>query len=300
MRAKGGEGEGRKKGVTNHAASNNATPLVQALERSLEVLTADVLVVDIDALGREALERIERLLLLVVEAAVEAEVLEDEVELLVGADGTNDLEALALGDLADDLADGAGSRADKDGLALLGAADLVVRRPGGQTGHAEGTEEETEVLEVVRVLNLVLDSLADLLLGEGGILGDGQVGDDEVALLVVGVGGLEDLGDGVVGDGLVEVVGGSVGLGVGLPHAATLVGVERGIEDGEDEAALGGIGGGVEALVLDDEMLTRDGVVRGDLLEDEGLVGGAGHFDLVLGMICLGVCCRGGIKCKLW
>lgn len=272
------EGKGRGREKTYHAASNNATELVEALQRSLEVLTTDVLIVDINTVRRKALEGIERLLLLVVEAAIEAELVEDKVELVVAADGADDLESLTLGDLTDDLTNSASGRADEDGLALLGPTDLVVRRPGGQTGHAEGTEEETEVLEVVRVLDLVLHGLADLLLGQGGILGDGQVGNHEVALLVVGVVGLEHLGDGGVGDGVIEVIRGSVGLGAGVAHAAALVRVEGGVEDGKNQTARGSGGVGVEALVLDDEMLTRDGVVRGDLLEDEGLVGVTGHF----------------------
>lgn len=255
------------------------------------MLTTDVLVVDIDTLGRQPLEGIERLLLLVVEAAIEAELFDDEVQLLVAADGANDLETLALGDLADDLADGTGSTADEDGLALLGLADLLVRRPSGQAGHAKGTEEEAEVLEVVLVVDLGLHKLADnathdltdLLLGEGGILGDGQVGNHQVAGLVVGVVGLENLGDGVVGDGPVEGVSGSVGLDAGVTHAAALVGVEGGVEDGDGHTTRGRSGVGVEATVLDDEVLTRDGVARGNLLEDKSLVLDLGHFG---GLLC--------------
>ena len=85
----------------DHAAGDDAAEVVHAGDGGFELLAADVLVVDVDALGREALEGVERLLLLVVEAGVEAELLGDEVELLVLADGADDGQALVLGELAD-------------------------------------------------------------------------------------------------------------------------------------------------------------------------------------------------------
>lgn len=284
------QGETKKK-KTHHAASDNATKRVEALEGSVKVLTTDVLVVNVNTLRSQPLEGIERLLLLVVEAAIEAELVDDEVKLLVGADGADNLQALALGDLANDLADSTGSTADEDGLAGLGLANLLVRRPSGQTGHAEGTEEEAEVLKAVLVVDLGLDNLADLGLGEGGILGNGQMGNNEVTGLVVGVVGLEDLGDGVVGDGATELVSGSVGLDAGVTHAAALVGVEGGPEDGDGHTARGRSGIGVEATVLDDDVLAGDGVSLGDLLEDESLVVGGSHFDVW----CVDFC-RGGFE----
>lgn len=255
--------------VADHAAGGDAAALVDVVEGGLEVLAADVLKVDVDALGGDALEAVGGLLLLVVEAAVEAELLGDEVELLVAADGADDAEALVLGDLADDLADGAGGRADEDGLALLGLTDLVETGPGGQTGHAQGSEEQVQG-QVVRVVDLLHG--ADGGLGDDVVLGNGREGDDKVASLEVGAVRLEHAGGDVVDHGAVHLKGGHVALDPGVAHAAAQVRVERGRQDLDGDTTIGGSGLGVEAAVLDHQVLAGDRVVDRGLLEDESLV----------------------------
>ena len=269
-------GEIRTKKNTYHSTNNHAAVLLHGIQRGLKVLASDVLEVDVDALGREALERIGRLLRLVVEAAVEAELLGDEVELVVGADGADDAEPLVLGDLADDLADGAGGAADEDGLAALGLADLVQGGVGGQAGHAEGAEEEAR-LEAVGVVELLgRGDLVDAL--DGGVqvdldvLLEGAEGLDQVADGVVGRVRLEHARDGVVDEGLAQLKGGRVRLGVGLAHAAPQVRVIRRVQHLGRDAALGRGCVCVEADVLNGQVLARDGEALGHLLEDQGLV----------------------------
>jgi hypothetical protein len=255
----------------DHAASDDAAEVVHAGDGGLELLATDVLVVDVDTVGRKALEGVERLLLLVVEAAVEVELFGDEVELLVIADGADDGQALVLGELADELADGTGSGGDEDGLALLGNADVVEGGVSGQTGHAERAEEELGV-EIVGVLDNV-GRVGDLL-GESGVLscGSGEEGDDLVAGLELLVVALEDSGDAAVADGAVQLEGGSVGLDVARAHAATLVGVEGNIVDLDGDAAGGRSLLGVESVVLDANVLAGDDLLAGVSEVCEGLV----------------------------
>ena len=257
--------------VGDETADGDTSVGVHAVERSLEVLGTDVLEVDVDTVGRQTLEGIGGGLLLVVEAGVETELLGDEVELLVGADGADDAEAFALGDLADDLADGTGGGAEEEGLALLGLANLVESRPASETRHTEGTEEVSEV-EVMRVLDL--PDHPRLGVCDNGVLSDGNETNHKVTLLVLlRLIGLDDLTDTCVHDNVAGVEGGGVGLGVGIAHLAAEVRVERGILDLEDEAA--GRESGVfdvERTVLDDEVLAGDGEAGGELLVDERLV----------------------------
>ena len=257
--------------LRDHTANNHTAEVVHGVESSLEVLAADVLVVDVDTLGGEAGESFGRLLLLVVETTIKAKLLEDVVELLVRANGTDDPETLVLGELADELADGTAGSGDEDGLTLLGLANGIQRRVGSQTGHAQRTKEHTDILNAQRVLELA--NALQVLLVERNVLLDGDVANDEVALLErVGV-GADDLGNAGALNGLVQFKGRSIRLGLGGAHAATHVGVEAGVEGLENDAIAGSGNVGVIGGVLNGEVLTRNGVPLGDFLEDERFVG---------------------------
>lgn len=224
-------------------------------QRSIKLLAADVLKVDINTIRSEPRQGIKGALLLVVEATVEAELLGDEIQLGVGPDGANDLQAQLLGDLADDLAHGARGRAHEDGLALLRPADLLQARVGRQARHAEGAQEHAEV-EVRRVLELLHAVHARGARRDDPVLGDGEEGLDELALGVVRVPGLEDPRDGGVHDGLADLERRRVRLHLGVAHAAPEIRVVRGVQVLDQEAALGGCGARyVEGLVLHYEVL---------------------------------------------
>lgn len=257
--------------LRDHTAHDDTTEIVHRVQRSLKVLTTNILVVDIQTLGGQTGQRISRLLGLVVETTVEAKLLGDEVELLVRSDGSNDLQTLVLGELADQLADSATGSGDEDGLALLGLTDLVEGGVGSQTGHAEGADEDADVLDAEGVLEGA--DAGQLVSGDGDVLLDGEEADDQVALLVGGSVGAEDLADDAAVDGSVEGEGGGVGLDVGGAHAAAHVGIEAGIEGLHEDATLRGRGGGVVRGLLEDDVLAGDEVAGGDLLEDEALVG---------------------------
>lgn len=246
--------------TTHHSADGNTAASIHVGKGGVKVVTADVLEVNIDALGCQARQSVEGALLLIVETSIEAELLNDKVELGVGADGADDAQALVLGELADNLADGASGRADKDGLTGLGAADLLQARVRRQARHAQRAQEHTQV-KIRRVLDLFDAS------GRGvrdhTVLGDGQERLDEVALLEVRVGGLQDPRERPVQHGPVQLEGWRVRLHGRVPHPAPQVRVVGGVEDLEDQAALRRVLVDVEGPVLDSEVLPGLGHSRG-------------------------------------
>jgi hypothetical protein len=260
--------------LRDHAAADDATPVVHGVDGGLEVLTTNILIVDVNAVGSESGEGIGRLLVLVVEGGVETEVVDDVVLLLVVADGANDLEALVLGNLTNELADSTRGGADEDGLALLGLTNGVKARVGGEARHAESTDEELGI-EIVGVVELA--GGVGLVLGDDAVLGSILHHDDSVTGLELVVVGLEDGRDGHVGDGLAEGKGGRVRLDAGITHAAALVGVEADVVVLGGDAALGRGLVDVELGRLDGQVLAGDGVSLGHLFEDQSLV--LNHFE---------------------
>src|SRR5690606_30344374 len=109
-------------------------------------------------------------------------------------------EALMECNLADELAYSSRGSGNKDNFTLLRLADFIERGVGGEAGHAEDTKEVVlwKVVGVVEWTDLGKSFLAgnDLILG-----GVGHARDDIAFLEARGI-GLDDLGDGVVGDWL--------------------------------------------------------------------------------------------------
>lgn len=239
------------------------------------MLASDVLVVNVDTVGGQAGQRGVGALLLVVEDVVEAELLA-VLDLVVGANAADDGQALALGQLADDLADGAGGAADEDGLALLGLANLKERRVGGQARHAEDAQVVGQ-LELARLLHLE-DALLLRLLGRQHhvLLVGAQRVLEHVALGEPLALGLQHAQQRRVLERLPYRHGRKVRLDLGLSEAPALVGVERGVENLCDHATLGGHQ--LERPVLDHEVLAGLGEALGSLLEDDGLVASGCHF----------------------
>jgi hypothetical protein len=200
-----------KKGaeLAYQTADRDTATNVDVGKSSLEVLTTDVLEVNIDTVGGETRKSILRALLLVVEASIETKLLGDEVKLSIVANGTNNSQTLTLGNLANDLTNSTSSRANEDSLALLGLTNLVKTRPGGETRHTQRTEEKTKV-KVMRVLDLSQVNLGNGVLLNTDIFGDGEVAGNEVALGKVRSVALDDLAKSAVDDGVVDLKGGSV------------------------------------------------------------------------------------------
>lgn len=232
------------------------------------MITSNILEVNIDTVGSKSRQRILWLLLLVVKSVVKAKLL-DQFQLLIRADRANDTETLALGDLADDLSYGASSRTDEDGLTLLGLSNFMQTRPSSQTRHSKRAKEQGKV-EVVRVVDLAGWAKSTLL--DADILGDGDIGNDEIAFGKVGVVALEDLGNGAVDNGILYLEGRAVRLDLGVAHLSAQIRVEGGIDVFEDQSTLGCLLIEINGTILNCEVLSCYRETSGDLFKDEGFV----------------------------
>ena len=127
--------------------------------------------------------------LLVVDAGVEAELV-DHVVALVGAAGDADgAAATRLGQLADRAADRAAGRAHDDGLARLGLDDLHQPVPGRDAGHADRAQVRRER----HARGVDLAQHAGLRRVDHRVLLPAAHADDLVAGLVAGVSRLDHL-----------------------------------------------------------------------------------------------------------
>lgn len=160
---------------TYHAADDNLSEPLDVLNTGLKVVAANVFVDTVQALRCQPLQGIAAALGSVVEAGIGAELLDDVLGLLVGADTANDAHTLLLGELHNNLANSAGRSVDPDGLALLRldkavegvlelrtlatgqsfqAASLSKTYPSSLAGETKRTNPVLEG-QVVLVLNLV-------------------------------------------------------------------------------------------------------------------------------------------------
>ena len=127
--------------MADHAAQRDAAVHVHVGDGGFEVGAADIVVVEIDALGAVMSEGgWEVIDGPVVESGVEAGLAGEPGDLCLAAGAADDAAAFDLGDLADDGADGAGGGGDKDGLPGFGAADVEEADIGGHARHTEGAD----------------------------------------------------------------------------------------------------------------------------------------------------------------
>jgi hypothetical protein len=147
--------------VSNHSAHDKAAVVLRGSYGSLKGLTSDVIKVNVDSIGSKLLQSLVVGDFLVVEGFVELELLLDEVDFLIAANGTDHCKTLMLRQLTDNLTDGTRSGRDEYGFSLLGLADRVETRAvavliklhrigdlmgrgedvlSSQTGHTERTD----------------------------------------------------------------------------------------------------------------------------------------------------------------
>ena len=126
--------------LADRAADDDARLAVDARQHGVEDLAADVVEVDVDAFRAVRLQAVLDRAGLVVDAGVEAELLDDPLALRRAAGDADDAAALDLRELADGLADRAGRARDDDRLAGLRLADVEQAEVAGHAGHAEHVE----------------------------------------------------------------------------------------------------------------------------------------------------------------
>ena len=101
---------------------------------------ADILEQAIDAIRCCSLHIFEQVAALVVDAGIEAELVDHIAAFLFATRETNDTAAFELGELTHHAADRATRRCHSNGLACGGLNDLVQPVPGRHAGHADHTE----------------------------------------------------------------------------------------------------------------------------------------------------------------
>ncbi len=124
--------------VVDGAADHHPRPPRQPPQRGLEHRPADVVEVDVDAVGARRADRLGQVVaVLVVDGGVEAEHLGQVAALVRTARTAHRATAVDLGQLADHAADRARRRRHQHGVARLGGADVEQAEVGGQPGQAE-------------------------------------------------------------------------------------------------------------------------------------------------------------------
>ena len=105
------------------------------------MLAANIVEIDVDALGRSGLHGGQQIAAgAIVDDMIDAEALQP-CALVVTAGAGDHGAALQLGNLRDDAANGTGGTGDKHHVTGLGLADLRQAGPGGEAGHAEHAQE---------------------------------------------------------------------------------------------------------------------------------------------------------------
>ena len=124
--------------MRNLAADRHAGPRVEHRDHGIGDRAADVVEVDVDALGAQLAQLFDVVLGgAIVERAVEAQLVDDIASFFVVSRNAHGAATFDLGDLADDRADGPGRARDEDGLARLGRADVEQAEIGREARHAQ-------------------------------------------------------------------------------------------------------------------------------------------------------------------
>ena len=213
-------------------ADGHARIGVEVQQYGVEDVAADVVEVDVDALGSGLGERRPDGARLVVDAGVEAEIGDDVAALLGPAGDADGAAALDARDLADGAADGAGRRRDDDRLAVPDAGDVDEADHGGGARLADEAEAEGERLQVGR-------QLAQALAVEDDVLAPAELALHGVARLEIGMAAL-DHDAGAAADHDVADLQGIGVLAVAAAHLPAHVGIDRQVVRAHQHLAVGG------------------------------------------------------------
>ncbi len=113
---------------------------VEKEQRGVENLAADVIEIDVDALGAVLRQGCLHVFRLVVDAGIKAKFVYDVIALRGAAGNADHTAAFDLGDLTGNRADGAGRAREDHRLARLCLTNLEQAEVGSESGHPEGAE----------------------------------------------------------------------------------------------------------------------------------------------------------------
>jgi 6-phospho-beta-glucosidase len=206
--------------VGDRPAHGDAAVGVEYRQRGFQVVAADVVEVDVDALGRGLAELAEDGGGLVVEGGVEADLAQPADLFIAAGAADHPGGALELGDLAGHAAHRAGRAGDEHYVARLQRGDVEQADVGRQRGHAEHPQVSRRrqprsagyVGELLRVPG-----------GQDRLVPPAQIVQDQVTLGQVGRSALDDRPDRAALQRLPQLERRDVGLGV--VHPAAHVGV---------------------------------------------------------------------------
>src|ERR1044072_6501362 len=114
--------------LRDRAAAGDAAAVVHQRAAGFQNVAADIVEIDVDALGRRSAQRLEGRTVLVVDRGIEAEFGSQPLALVLAAGDADDVAALDLRDLPDDRADTAGGCRYDNRLAFLPFADMPIGR----------------------------------------------------------------------------------------------------------------------------------------------------------------------------
>lgn len=203
------------------AADNETTHDLHVLESPLRSWATNVVVVDVDSVGSNRFDELGCVGGLVVEGVGEFQGILEVGDLLVRSSGTNNGETFVKGDLADERSNSSGGSSDENDFSLLWLSNTVEGRVGGKTRHTE-CSKEVVLWEAVWVLERT-DLRESVLSGDDLVLGGVLKTGNNITLLEAWGVGFQDLGDGVVGDGLTKRESWGVRWDLWVTHAAALI-----------------------------------------------------------------------------
>lgn len=232
--------------LRDHAALGDPAEVVERADRGLQVLAADVVEVDVDAIGRGGLELLCDRAVVVVERGVEADLVQQIADLLRGSGAADDPgRAAQLGDLTDQRTHRSGRTGDEHDVAFLLLGDVDepdVRGHAGHAGHVEVGARRSG-------LRVDLDGVLGV---ERRVVAPAEVVQHEVTgLETLGVRG-DDLADRAALQRLAHLDGRDVGLA--RVHPAAHVRVDAHPQVADQQLTVAGLG----CIDLDDvEVLRR-------------------------------------------
>ncbi len=209
---------------------------------ALRHAAADVVEVDVDAVGAGRLERLSEVLVLVVDRLVVA--VEAAVRALVGAARDPDRPAAGeLRDLPDDLPDGARRTRHDDGVAGLRLPDVEQPEVRGHPRRADGVQRERRRVED-------LGNPPNRAGSDYRVLLPAELSDDQVAGREASVLALDDLRQRLGRDHVAELE--LLRVRARLAHSAALVGIDGDPEHPHEDLAWRGIS---DLHLVEDEVL---------------------------------------------